>query len=80
MWQKLSKLPVQIIAGIIIVIFSYGILYLLAFKEIPEKNHDVIIALISGVIGQCLTPVMGWLYTISKGNMQQQKNENENQS
>jgi ACR3 family arsenite efflux pump ArsB len=67
MWEKLNKLPVQILIAVLVIILSYGLLYLLSFKEIPQVNHDVIISLISGVIGSCLTPVIGWLYTLSKG-------------
>lgn len=72
MWERISKLPLQIVAAFLIIILSFGLLYLLPFKEIPKENHDVFVALISGVIGSCLTPVIGWLYTTSKS-MQQQK-------
>jgi len=72
MWERLSKLPVAIIIAVIIIIASYGLLYLLSFKPIPERNHDVLISLISVVIGSCITPVIGWLYTTNKSNIQKQ--------
>lgn len=68
MWEKLSKLPVQIVIAFLVIILSFGLLYLIPFKEIPERNHDVFIALISGVIGSTVTPVIGWLYTLNKNN------------
>jgi hypothetical protein len=66
MWERLSKLPIAILIAVIIIVASYGLLYLLSFKEIPQRNHDVLISLISGVIGSCVTPVIGWLYTTNK--------------
>lgn len=72
MWERFSKLPVAIVIAFIIIVLSYGLLYLLSFKEIPPRNHDVVISLISGVIGSCVTPVIGWLYTINKNSSQKQ--------
>lgn len=73
MWERLSKLPVQIVIAFLIILLSFGLLYLIPFKEIPERNHDVFIALISGVIGSTVTPVIGWLYTLNKNNANGQK-------
>lgn len=68
MWEKLSKLPVQIVIAFMIIVLSFGLLYLLPFVAIPERNHDLFNCLISGVIGSTVTPVIGWLYTLNKGN------------
>lgn len=70
MWDKLSKLPIQIVVSILVVLLSFGLLYLLPFKEIPTNNKDVFNTLIGVVIGSSLTPVLGWLYTMSKGTKQ----------
>lgn len=73
MWEKLSKLPVQIVIAFLVIMLSFGLLYLLPFVAIPKENHDVFNCLISGVIGSTVTPVIGWLYTLNKGNGNKQQ-------
>lgn len=75
MWEKLTKMPIQIVIAFLIIILSYGLLYLMSFKEIPTGNHDVVISLISGVIGSCVTPVIGWLFTTNKNQQHQNQNK-----
>lgn len=66
MWERINKISVQVIIATIIIIGSYGLLYLLAFKEVPQGNRDLFNVLIGAVIGSCLTAVIGWLFTSSK--------------
>lgn len=66
MWEKLSKVSVQVIISVVSIAASYGLLYLLAFKEVPSGNRDLFNAMIGVVIGSTVTAVIGWLYTQSK--------------
>ena len=73
MWEKISKVSVQVIIAVISVLGSYGLLYLIAFKEVPAGNRDLLNIMIGVVIGSTITSVMGWLYTTAKHNNQQPK-------
>jgi hypothetical protein len=66
MWDRINKVPVQVILAVLISIGSFGLLYLLAFKEVPNGNRDLFNVLIGTVLGSTLTPVIGWLYTSNK--------------
>ena len=66
MWDKINKVSVQIIIAVIIIIASFGLLYLLAYKEVPQGNRDLFHVMIGYVVGACVTAVIGWLYTQSK--------------
>lgn len=68
MWEKLSKVQIQHIIGILVVLLSFGLLYLLALNEVPARNEKLLDILIGSVIGSTLTGVIGWLYTQSKSN------------
>lgn len=68
MWERINKLSIQVIIAVLTTIGSYGLLYLLAFKKIPETNGDVFKVLIGAVVGSSLTAVIGWLYTTNKQN------------
>lgn len=70
MWEKLNKISIQIIIAVMTTIGSYGLLYLLAFKEIPQGNRDLFNVLVGAVIGATLSAVIGWLYTTSKHSSQ----------
>jgi ABC-type Fe3+-siderophore transport system permease subunit len=66
MWEKINKVSVQVMVAMISVCASFGLLYLLVFKEVPPGNRDLFHVLIGVVIGATLTAVVGWLYTINK--------------
>jgi ABC-type enterobactin transport system permease subunit len=68
MWERLNKVSVQVMVAMIAVIGSFGLIYLLAFKEVPSGNRDLFNVLIGAVIGSTLTAVIGWLFTQSKHN------------
>jgi low temperature requirement protein LtrA len=68
MWEKVNKVQAQIIIGVIAVIGSFGLLYMLAFKEIPPNNKDVFNVMTSAVVSSSLTAFLGFLYTQSKTN------------
>jgi hypothetical protein len=67
MWEKINKVSVQVIVAIIAISASFGLLYLLAFKEVPPGNRDLFNVLVGAVVGSIVTAVVGWLYTQSKG-------------
>lgn len=66
MWDKINKLSIQVIISVVVISASFGLLYLLAFKEIPGGNRDLFNVMIGAVIGSSLTAVIGWLFTQSK--------------
>lgn len=66
MWEKLNKVQIQHIIAVIVIIASFGLLYLLSFKEVPARNEKLLDILIGAVIGSTLMGVMGWLYTTTK--------------
>lgn len=68
MWDKFTKVSVQVTIAVITVVASFGLLYLLTFKEVPSRNEKLLDILIGAVIGSTLTGVMGWLYSQSKNN------------
>ena len=68
MWDKLNKVSVQVTVAVLSVAASYGLLYLIAFKEIPQNNRDLFNVLVGAVVGSSLSAVVGWLYTQSKHN------------
>lgn len=68
MWEKINKVSIQVIIAVLTTVGSYGLLYLLAFKEIPQGNRDLFNVLVGAVIGATLSAVIGWLYTSSKHN------------
>lgn len=68
MWERINKVSIQVIIAVLTTIGSYGLLYLLAFKEIPNGNRDLFNVLVGAVIGATLSAVIGWLYTTNKHN------------
>lgn len=70
MWDKLNKVSVQVMIAVISIAASFGLLYLLVFKEVPTGNRDLFNVMIGVVIGSTITAVVGWLYTQSKNNSQ----------
>lgn len=68
MWERINKVSIQVIIAVMTVVGSYGLLYLLAFKEIPPHNRDLFNVLVGAVIGATLSAVIGWLYTTNKHN------------
>jgi uncharacterized metal-binding protein len=68
MWERLNKVSIQVIIAVMTVVGSYGLLYLLTFKEIPAHNRDLFNVLVGAVIGSTLSAVIGWLYTTNKHN------------
>jgi len=66
MWDKINKIQVQVIIACISVCASFGLLFLLVFKEVPARNEKLVDILIGAVIGSTLTAVIGWLYTTNK--------------
>lgn len=68
MWEKLNKISVQVIIAVITITASFGLLYLLVFKEIPTGNRDLFNVMIGVVLGSTITAVAGWLYTDKKAN------------
>lgn len=71
MWERINKVSIQVIIAVITVIGSFGLLYLLTFKEVPNNNRDLFNVLVGAVIGASLSAVIGWLYTTNKS----QRNE-----
>lgn len=59
-------MSVQVTIAVLVVLLSFGLLYLLAYKEVPQGNRDLFNVLIGTVIGSTLTAIIGWLYTQSK--------------
>lgn len=58
------------IRNIISVITSIGcfiIIYLLIIKEVPERNHDIVIASVGYILGAANGMVYGYLFGASKG-------------
>ncbi len=72
MWDKLNKVAIRHIIGIIIVICCFALLFLLTMKEIPKGNEKLLDILIGAVIGSTLTPVIGWLFTSNKNDKSNQ--------
>lgn len=66
MFEKISKIKVQVIISVIVVIASFIFLYILALKPIPVQNEKLIDILGGIIIGSSLTGVIGWLFTTSK--------------
>lgn len=66
MWEKLNKVKVQVIVAVIVIVACFGFLFLLAMLPVPKGNEKLIDILGGIIIGSTLTPVLGWLYTISK--------------
>jgi len=66
MWEKLNKVAIRHIIGVIIVISCFGLLFLITMKPIPKENEKLLDILIGAVIGSTLTPVIGWLFTSNK--------------
>jgi uncharacterized membrane protein (UPF0136 family) len=66
MWEKINKVSVQVIVAVISIVASFGLLYLLVFKEVPTGNRDLFNVMIGVVIGSTVTAVVGWLFTQSK--------------
>lgn len=76
MWEKLNKISVQVIISVIVIVSSYGLLYLLSFKEVPAGNRDLFNVTLGAVIGSSLTAVIGWLFTSSKHNSRENSGSN----
>ena len=74
MWEKLNKIQIQHLIAVIVILLSFGLLFLLAFFEIPARNEKLLDILIGSVIGSTLTAVIGWLYTQSKSKSTVQNN------
>jgi hypothetical protein len=66
MWEKLTKVSIQNFIAVLVILLSYGLLYLLVYKEVPARNEKLLDILIGAVIGATITAVIGWLYTQSK--------------
>lgn len=70
MWEKLNKVSVQVIVSVTCVCASYGLLYLLVFKEVPAGNRDLFNVLVGAVVGATLASIIGWLFSASKSKPQ----------
>jgi hypothetical protein len=68
MFERINKVSIQVIIAVVTTCASYGLLYLLAFKEIPRGNRDLFNVLVGAVVGATLSAVIGWLYTVNKHN------------
>lgn len=75
MWEKLNKVSVQVIIAVMGVAASFGLLYLMSFKEVPHGNRDLVNVMIGVVVGSTMTSVMGWLFTTTKHNPKARPNE-----
>jgi uncharacterized membrane protein len=63
---KLSKNFIYYLAGSVF-LFSMVIVLLLFFKEIPEKNRDVVNFILGVIIGTGLTGIFNYFFGSSKG-------------
>lgn len=62
----LSKVSVRNTVIILSVVLSFGLLYLLCFKAIPEGNKEVVIALVASTVGIAVGAIYGYLFGMSK--------------
>jgi uncharacterized BrkB/YihY/UPF0761 family membrane protein len=66
MWEKINKLSVKVVVAVIIVLASFGLLYFLLFKQVPEHNKQLLDVMVGATVGSSMTAVLGWLFTQSK--------------
>ncbi|HNP46964.1 MAG TPA: hypothetical protein PKM63_21885 [Panacibacter sp.] len=66
MWEKINRMSVQAVVAVIAIIASFGLVFALLFKTVPDGNKDLFNAMIGYVVGSTVTAIVGWLYTTSK--------------
>ncbi|HNP24622.1 MAG: hypothetical protein U0U33_13845 [Chitinophagaceae bacterium] len=59
-------MSVQAVVAVIAIIASFGLVFALLFKTVPDGNKDLFNAMIGYVVGSTVTAIVGWLYTTSK--------------
>lgn len=72
MWEKISKVSVQNIIAVVLVVglMCFGIMVFI--KCVPENNKDLANFFLGQLFG-IASMAMGWLYTTNKHNQSQPK-------
>jgi uncharacterized metal-binding protein len=74
MWDKINKVVITNAVAVIVILASFTLLFMLILIPVPRENEKLIDIMSGYVVGTCVTAVMGWLYTTSKTD----KNQNQN--
>lgn len=64
--QVATRDPTPRIIGAALIVGFFSLLTMLAFRDIPTANHDVLLTLI-GVLGACVTAVVSFYFGSSAG-------------
>lgn len=65
--KKIMTAEIRNILGVITSIGCFFIIYLLIIKEVPERNHDIVIASVGYILGAANGLVYGYYFGASKG-------------
>ncbi len=64
--KRLTKTDIRNSLAIIIVLGSFGLVYLLQVKPIPEQNHDIVNIVAGFIYGGALAGVIGFYFGSTK--------------
>ena len=64
--KRLTKTDIRNSLAIIIVLGSFGLVYLLQVKPIPEQNHDIVNIVAGFIYGGALAGVIGYYFGSTK--------------
>jgi hypothetical protein len=64
--KRLTKTDIRNTLGVIIVVGSFLLLYLLQVKPIPKENHDLVLTAGGFIFGGALAGVVGFYFGATK--------------
>lgn len=69
--KRLTKTDIRNTITLVIVFGCFASLFVLLFREIPEKNHDIVTSMISFITGSAFGAVVGYHFTANKTDKKQ---------